>query len=546
MVLVNAVRRALFIFCILGVIGYLFFTVSHFVQLPKPSGKMWVYVFFGWLAIPISAAIVTYWTQQHDAVKLTVELEKHYPRLRDRLLTVIELSEGKPVQSSFTQSLVKQLEREMGSLLNRFHFARSISPQKLILPITLTLLFVGSIAVHAMVQPSFFRGKNAPSLNFPELAFKFGENLAGFKEQQDFEMMINPGNCQVTPGSSLIVEAKIQDYGPKQVQLFTRRSHDTAWQVLPMILKGEQVYRYEISNVREKFSYYVQADYQRTPIYEVQLLEVLRMENVLWTMNFPEYMKLAPQKRQGWHDKITVPEGTVIQLEIQTNQPASGSLQISGEKVPLIETGPRVFTMNFPAEKDAQLELQLVSEEGEPLLGIVPAVLQVLPDLPPYLEVLAPQEQNYVFATEEIPFRLNLNDDYGIESVTFVLHEKERDERIEWLESQDDTVNFSLSPVLSLEGMGLESRDLITGYIEVKDNYPGEEPHILKSPLFTFFVRDFVEQFKLNAKTPPIPSLRTLFGDVLSDQERVIQQTWDLISMPSAESFAAVENPHGN
>ena len=94
---------------------------------------------------------------------------------------------------------------------------------------------------------------------------------------------------------------------------------------------------------------------------------------------------------------------------------------------------------------------------------------------------------------------------------------------------------MTLKPVLNLERFKLYSRDLIFGYVEVRDNYPGNPPHIVRSGLFAFLIRDYVEQFKLTTKEPEMPSLRKLFEDILVDQERVMQDMWNTLSAPPLE-----------
>lgn len=78
--------------------------------------------------------------------------------------------------------------------------------------------------------------------------------------------------------------------------------------------------------------------------------------------------------------------------------------------------------------------------------------------------------------------------------------------------------------------------------MEVKDNNPAAE-HTVKSPLFTFLIRDYVEQFKLNAPDPTTPSLRSLFEDILVEQEKIMSDAWDFHSRLRSDEPQGVERP---
>ena len=147
--------------------------------------------------------------------------------------------------------------------------------------------------------------------------------------------------------------------------------------------------------------------------------------------------------------------------------------------------------------------------------------------------------------TSEIYMASLINDDYGIRSVTLVVRYHDKEDRVDWTPKGKPATEFVLKPVLELERFRLSSHDFIAAYLEVTDNYPGKPAHVVRSALFTFLIRDFIEQFKFRKQQSELPSLRSLFEDVLSEQEKIIQDSWDYISMSPLEAPKGWENAPG-
>ena len=207
-----------------------------------------------------------------------------------------------------------------------------------------------------------------------------------------------------------------------------------------------------------------------------------------------------------------------------------------GKRTPFHMETPQRITASFTASQDLMVHLDITGKENELLWGVSPLWVQTLPDLDPYLEVLEPQLQSYVFPTQEIPFKANINDDYGIRSVVLVIRYQNKNVRIDWTPKGPVSKNIALNKILDLERFKLFSQDFVVAHLEVRDNYPGDPPHLVKSSLFTFVIRDYVEQFKFRNKESDMPSLRKLFEDVLSEQEKVVQDSWDYLSMSPLET----------
>lgn len=497
----------------------------------------------GMTAVPLAVALAFAYLERRDTRRLTLKLESHYPQLRDRLLTVVELS-GKSealTLNPFSQILAESLESEMGELMERFNFRGAASFKKLWWPALFLLILIATGTVHALVQPEFFltgysrltqswRGPEGPSRNF---------------SLPDFKIEVIPGDAKISRGSNLVIQAATPGYTPKQVALYLKKSRETGWQVFPMEKSGERTFQVLLTHVMQPSLYYVKADHEESAVFRIELYETLRMERALWNIRYPSYTHLRKENRQGWGGKWAFPKGTRLHLELSFNQPVRpGEISVRGQKaIPLRLKTPEILEASFNLSSDLNLTPRVQSQE-ESWLEAPAFWIQVLPDLAPYLEVLEPQLQNYVFPTQEVPFQISVNDDYGLRSVALVIRYRGKEERIEWLPKGKMPESIVLKPVLRLEGFQLHSRDLVFAYVEARDNYPANDPaHTVKSPLFAFLIRDYLEQYKINLPKSSTPSVRSFFEDILADEEKVMLDTWDYISDPPREGPAGWEIP---
>lgn len=485
------------------------------------------------VGIPLIAGLMTY-AGHRNVRRLSMALEHHYPNLRGRMLTAAELSQGHNgrQEDPWRQALASSLITEMGCLLRRFHFARAYRPKKLAVPalILMSLLIGGT--VHATVQPEFF-AKGYRRMTGPEDGDLFSHGSRD-SSRPSFTIKVFPGDCKVIKGNSLEVKASAVGRDPERMEFYVKHAKDPSWQVYGMTSKGEGNFEFLWTHITEPSHYFVKADGETSAVFDVQLYEPLGMTRVLWKLHFPEYMNLKDQTQLGWKRKITLPEGTKIDVAIQMNQPVKeGRLMVKGGDAIVMkkDVSKTALGASLEVDGDLVLDLEIQGEKGDPLLGMSSLWIQALPDLLPYVEILQPQLQGYVYPTEEIPFEISVNDDYGVKSVTLVVHARGEEKRIEWIAPGQNPTETLLYPVLELERFHLDSRDLVFAYLEVLDNNPAENREPVRSAMMSFLIRDYVEQFRMNDPASRDPSLRTMFEDLLVDQEKILQDTWDYLSM---------------
>jgi hypothetical protein len=526
-----------------GLLFYAFFILAYFAPQILPFSIPSKLLISLLVLVPVTAGIIAAYCERRDTIKMTLKLEKQYPHLQDRLLTLVELSQNKQKveQNAFSRVLAKSLEADMMDLMDRFNFNGAAHIKKLAVPVFILIFFLTAGTVHALVQNDFF------VTGFKRLTEPLDRSRKSFSffKHQEFEIKVMPGDVEIARGSNLMIQALTPGHASKQAVLRLKKTNESAWEELPMETGFSGQFQIQLNQILSAAVYTVRVDGHESATFQIKIFESLRLEKVMWTLTYPEYTRIKEQNRQGWGGKITVPRGTKLHLDLTLNQPvAEGSIEDQeGKSITLKKTAERELTAEIEASKDFLLKLSVKAEKGDMVLEAPPLWIQVLPDLAPYLEILEPQQQNYVFPTQEVPFHISANDDYGLKAVDLVIRYQGKEERIHWLPEGKPVDTIVLEPILKLEKFDLHSRDLVYAYIEVRDTFPGEDPaHIVKSELFVFLIRDFVEQYKINLPKSSTPSVRQYFEDIMAEQEKIMTDTWDYISQPPREGPTGWEN----
>ena len=479
-------------------------------------------------------ALLTFLSQWRNSKWLTRMLERKCPQLGDRLLSAVELGASRESRDAVGRLLKAGLESETCETLQQIRPGALISIRRVLLPFFCILFGAALCWGQSALQPEFF----GTAWRLMSGGGAAGGSGGAGKGMPGFQIQVAPGSVEIAKNSSLEVQAGTPGHTIRKAEIYIQAEGENGWQIFAMQSQAPESVHYPWTHVVRPAVYFVRVDGKDSASFRVLLSEALTAEDIRWEIRAPEYTHTPPQIKQGWFEKISVPEASRIHLKFKMSSPVSaGCLRFKGKKfAELTPVSESELAADFFTLEKLILVPEISDLRGRSLTGLSPVVIQTVPDLPPYIEVLEPQIQNYVFPTEEVPFVLSVNDDYGLSSVKLILQYKGRTERLEWLAPEArGKRELSLAPVLELEKFILGSRDLMFAYVEVQDNYPGEPAQIARSSLLTFMVRDYVEQFKINLPPPDQPSLRSLFEDILSDQTDITREVWDYLSLFETE-----------
>jgi len=295
----------------------------------KPSWILfslhWKVLLAAFVGVPLLLGGATFIYQVRDTDRLTVVIERRYPRLRDRLLTALEFSgpgaSQKPTDP-ISQMFARGLEKEMTSLLSRFSFTRVTSFRQLTAPTTLLIFMILIAGLIYWAQPNFFReGYLRLSNSLSRQAYIQGH--PGGPVLPKFEVQVAPGDCEVPRGSRLSIHARSVNYTAEGAELLIKYGKQSTWQIFSMDLMEEDSFQVLLPHVLEEAVYFVKMDHQESKHFRIKLYEPFGIEEAVWKIQYPDYLKMQTQSKNGWPTKLPVTVGSRVELTLKMNRPAS-------------------------------------------------------------------------------------------------------------------------------------------------------------------------------------------------------------------------------
>jgi hypothetical protein len=345
---------------------------------------------------------------------------------------------------------------------------------------------------------------------------------------------VTPGDVSLEKGSSLVVLARFDNRLPAQATLVvatnTSLGSATEPRALPLVKNLEDpVFGGSVPGVETNFSYWVEYDSKRTETFQVTVFEHPRLERADAVLRYPGYTGLDLKRIEDTR-RVSAVEGTQLDLSLRLNKPVSSARLVAKDGTVLTlrppdtnmeagaKPGPRaqpvasgaaaawgdrpvVYLTNYALLQSRGYQLQLVDREGR--TNKVPAqfVFDVVTNRVPELKLLAPRGDQRVSPLEEITFRGETWDDFGL--VGYGLSYQvgggpEQELRIGGPQPGGPPLRDrqSYTNVLALENLALEPGQLVSYFLWAEDLGPDSQVRRTSGDMFFAEVRPFEEIFR--------------------------------------------------
>jgi hypothetical protein len=330
-------------------------------------------LFAGWVGLR--------WMRQFRQRALALVLERRFPELNDRLITAIELTDGKHVtQPPLTQAMLARTIEEVREASSHLDLGTVFDKRPLMRAgISASCLAVSVLAFAICFSDVFglwFRRnvllaneswKRETAVQLVVLA-EPGERAIEFKDG----VYKHPRGSDLTLQASVLPSMKV----PEQVQLRYAMSDGSARGRAYFSRLGDRQFKHTLTGLLNSLDCYLLAgDAERTP-YHIEVVEPPRIDRIVLDSLFPKYTGWneidektgttvrTPKPVQG--TQISLPAGTDFLLQAQTNKPL---------------VGVRIQTASYDLEFSREIaRVTLFQQDGQTRGGsfTIPAVSQWL------------------------------------------------------------------------------------------------------------------------------------------------------------------------
>ncbi len=417
---------------------------------------------------------------QPDYRGIARRIEAREPSLHALLATAVEQTPD--AESGKLNYLQQRVVAEAAAQARRQNWLAAVPAWRLAgLSVVAFAAFIGALL------PTF--GKTRAVTKAPPLVVESREGVE-----------VTPGDASLERGSGLVVLAKFHSEVPGAATLVIHPKNEPE-QRMPLVKNlDDPVFGGGLPEVQGDLTYRIEYAGTATRDFAVKVFEHPRLDRADATLHFPEYTKLAdktvPETR-----RVSAVEGSKVDVAFQLNKPVKSAALVAkdGTRISLAVTGdkPLVELRDFPVKASATFELKLEDEDGR--VNKVPAqfVVEALPNRRPELKFQTPKGDQRVSPIEEVAFRAQAWDDFGLVRYGLTVtvagrpaqdHELGRESRAD--EKRD------LTHLLKLEELAVQTDELVSWFLWADDTGTDGQPRRTSSDMFFAEVRPFEEIYR--------------------------------------------------
>jgi hypothetical protein len=313
---------------------------------------------------------------------------------------------------------------------------------------------------------------------------------------------VTPGDTSVERGDGLVVLARFGGRVPAAVTMVITPVEGEVMR-LPLTRNlDDPVFGGRIPEVRGDLVYRVEYEDEVTRDYGVTVYDLPRLERADAHLDYPEYTGLEGKSIENTR-RVSAVEGTRVRYVLELNKPVALAAWLERDREAVIlrqdEARSNVVELEFTLDRNARYALQLIDEAGRTNRAPEQFVLEVYTNRPPELKLVAPRGDDRVSPLEEVTFRAQASDDFGLRAYglgyRFGASEPEIIELGGPSGRQEERM---FERVLRLETLSARPGQLLTYYLWADDVGPDGEVRRSFSDIYFLEVRPFDEIFREN------------------------------------------------
>ncbi len=356
---------------------------------------------------------------------------------------------------------------------------------------------------------------------------------------------VNPGDTEVERGSGLVVLANFHRDVPGEATLVIQPKNQPPQRVALVKNLDDPVFGGGLPEVDVELTYRVEYAGQATRDFTVKVFEHPRLDRADATLHFPEYTRL-PEKQVPDTRRVSAVEGTKLDVAFQLNKPVKSATLVAkdGTQVPLEVTPDQsaVKLNGFAVSASQAYELKLEDADGR--ANKIPAqfIVDALPNRRPELKFQTPKGDQRVSPLEEVAFRAEAWDDFGLARYGLTVNVAGRGQKdLELGRTTRADEKREVAHLMKLEEVGVKPDELVSWFLWAEDIGPNGLPRRTETDMFFAEVRPFEEIYRRDdgegggggggagAEALKLAEL----------QKQIISATWNLKRAEEANSVAA-------
>ncbi len=467
------------------------------------------------LALAGLARLVWLWRRPATLKEVALDAEARDRNLGCTISTAAEyLSGERQVRHEYEPKLVAALETQAGAMLStvKVPYWRSLLPPAL-LCLAGFLVFLGFLLCASGSITALLRA----AVPWTSAAYT--------------QVEVKPGDAEIAAGTDFAIDSRFRGRPPADAQFQWKTAGAGSWQAARLTKTTNDHYAYLIKDARQELTYRVAGGDAASPDYRLTVYIPAEVKELAVRVEYPAYTGLKPAFQKS--GDLTAVRGSTVGFTLTPNVPLSQA-KLSGDKISGLAFSPgasNTWAGSLLLTTNTAYRIALWDAKNRPGVPGQTNRIKVLPDEPPKVEILEPAQDMRADATNAIAIKATAADDFGVAELKLVYHklgEPEQTLPLQRLSGSNREV--TATNTLLLTPLGLKPYELVSYYVEARDNNTLDGPGIGRSPVFFIEITD-LEGCKCKPKKP-MASL-----NLLVIQKQIIADTRALADHPPTEHF---------
>ena len=237
-------------------------------------------------------------------------VERRCPPLQQRLISALELSDADPTLHS--PALLAAAGERAAALL------RTADPSQVLDrgPLRTYLRLLGGTVALALLCGALFGDELA------QAAQRCAHPFTTYERPPRTLITVQPGDLEIVKGEDATLQVHFAGHKPRRARIVRRPSAEAPYQIEELVVDRADSVAYTFPQVQRSFRYAIAAGDDRSPEYEVRVIDPPAVKHLRLHYQYPAYSQLPDRIEEEGGDIQGLP-GTRVTLEIAANKPLS-------------------------------------------------------------------------------------------------------------------------------------------------------------------------------------------------------------------------------